>query len=837
MTLPPRLPALLSTYALAALTVLLGPAAWAQSTADVSGRVVEAATGDPLVGATVAVEAMPQSGTVTDADGRFRIAVPEGAATLVVRSLGYETERLRVTAGETDLRIALAYAPVEIEGIEVLAARTREYERLPGTATLLSAAEVRQIQPIGTQELLEYVPGVYGAADDGIGNARLSIGIRGLNPRRSSRVLVLEDGIPIQPALYVYPNMYYNPPVERIERVEVIKGSAAVRYGPQTMGGVINYITSRPRSTFGGAGHLTVGQNGYVSAFAEAGGFGTRGFVPEVQFLAKRGDGFRENNGFYQLNATAKATIRTGPQSTLFLKANGNLETYEATYTGLTEFSFDDDPEFNPKDDDEFFVRRASLDAIYNRSLSADVSSLTRAYVSVFDRRWWRENDVFIRSADLDAYNEDPSSVSFVAPFSIDEDSDVVRVGNGRDNFGILRTFYAAGVEHAYTWSHTLFGGESELEAGARLHVERFIDDRVLGDSPGAREGVYTQTDPDTEEEIVASNPSAGVVAKAQNYETAAVALFASERLRFGALEVTPGLRLEVFEQERVDRLQGSILDDKTTVVLLPGLGLNYQVGASNLFAGIHRGFTPPSSGALTIVDFGNTIEDGGLDVEAEKSWNVEAGFRVASPLLAAEVAGFYLYIDDLVAAGRGTAFRNLGSAQTYGAEVAATVRGARFGPLPDLHLSYTFLQTEVLDGLIPSAVVNNVSAVAIDGNELPYAPAHNLTVGLSRTVRGVTARADLRFVSEVFTDFENLDFATGRGETGPVPSYALLNASVRVPIGERLTAQMTVKNALDEVYVGSRLHSNPRQVTANQSSGILPGTRRQVNLGVRYTF
>ncbi|MEM6782518.1 MAG: TonB-dependent receptor [Bacteroidota bacterium] len=809
--------------------------------ATIAGVVVEESTDAPVVGATVTVVDAAFLGTVTDADGRFSFRVPPGAIEIEVRSIGFTTLRVAVTAGSSEadmLRIELATTAVEIAGIEVLAARGESFERLPGTATLVSTADVQQIQPIGTQELLEYVPGINAAADDGFGNARLSIGIRGLNPRRSSRVLILEDGIPIQPAVYVYPNMYYNPPVERIDRVEVIKGSSTIRYGPQTMGGVINYITSRPRDAFGGEGQVIVGENGYVSAFGEVGGFGTRDFVPEIQLLAKRGDGFRDNNAFYQLNATAKASIRTGPQSTLFLKANGNIEDYGATYTGLTEFTFDDDPTFNPKDDDTFLVRRVALDAIYNRVLSPRLASLTRAYANVFDRRWWRENDVFINASDLDAYNQDPTSVPFISPFAITDASDVVRVGNGRDNFGILRTFYAAGVEHAYTWQHRFFGVGSELEAGVRLHVERFEDDRVLGDSPDSRDGIYTQPDeddPDTE--VIATNPAAGVVAKAQNYETTALAVFAQERITLGPLELTPGVRLEVFEQERVDRLQGSVLDDKTTLVVLPGLGFNYAIGPANVFGGVHRGFTPPSSGALTVVDFGGTADEGGLDVEAEKSWNLELGIRAATPLVAAEVAGFFLHIDDLVAAGRGTAFRNLGSARTYGAEVAGTVRGSVLGPYPTLHLAYTLLSTEVIDGLIPSAVVNNVPAVDIAGNELPYAPRHTVVVGLSQTVRGITARADVRYVSEVFTDFENLPFTTGRGDTGPVSDYVVLNASVRVPVGDRLVAQLTGKNLLDEVYVGSRLHSNPRQVTANASSGILTGPRRQLNLSLNYRF
>ncbi|MEM7415418.1 MAG: TonB-dependent receptor, partial [Gemmatimonadota bacterium] len=649
-----------TTGLITSITLLLVAGApgsgFAQDVTTVSGRVLDADAREPVTGATVSAEVGGRArGVVTDAAGRFSLDLPGGAITLVVTALGFEDRRVDVVAGAAssrDVEIELLTAPLQISGIEVLTAPGRAYDRLPGTATQLSAVQVDQIQPMGTQELLEVVPGIYGAADDGFGNARLSIGIRGLNPRRSSRVLVLEDGIPIQPALYVYPNMYYNPPVDRIRGMEVIKGSAAIRYGPQTMGGVINYITSRPRDTTGGTAQLTFGENGYVSGFAEIGGFGSNGFQPEIQLLAKRGDGFRANNAFHQLNATLKTTIRTGVRSSLFLKANADYEDYEATYTGLTEFSFDNDPTFNPKENDDFLVRRASLDAIYDKRFGAGLSSLTRAYVSVFDRRWWRENDVFIRPSNLDAYRADPTSVPFVSPL---DSGDKVRVGNGRDNFGILRTFYAAGVEHAYTWDHGIGGRGAELEIGARLHVERFIDDRVLGDSPTDRDGRYTRPDPDDPDaEVLARNVAAGISAKAQNYETAAIAVFASERIRFGALDVTPGVRFEVFEQERVDRLQGSILDDKTTAVVLPGLGLNYDLGSGALFGGVHRGFTPPSSGTLTVVDFGSGFEDGGLDVEAEKSWNFEAGVRTATSAIAAEVAGFWLEIEDVVAAGRG---------------------------------------------------------------------------------------------------------------------------------------------------------------------------------------
>ena len=825
---------------LCVIALLLTPFALAgQTDPEISGRVIAESSGDAVVGATVSVEIEGRVlGTITDADGFFALQVPEDSGTLIVRALGYADSSVAIdplSGGVQGLQVALTAAPLRIRGVQVLAPQEKSYKRLPGTATSVPALALRQIQALGTQELLESVPGIYGAADDGFGNSRLSIGIRGLNPRRSSRILVLEDGIPIQPAVYVYPNMYYNPPVDRIQGVEVIKGSAAIRFGPQTMGGVINYITSRPRLEPGGSVGLTLGENGYASAFAELGGFGSDRMRSEIQLLGKRGDGFRQNNEFEQLNGTLKTTIRTGPRSTLFLKANGDYEESGATYTGLTEFSFNSDPSFNPKANDQFSVRRASLDAIYSKVHGPNLSALTRAYFSVFDRRWWRENDVFIRASQLGAYVADPASVSFLAPF---DPGDKVRIGNGRDNFGILRTFYAAGVEQAYTWSHGLGGLGAELEIGARLHGERFIDDRVLGDSPTARVGVYTMPDPDDpENDVVARNPAAKVTAKAQNYETVALALFASERLSLGALEVTPGVRFEVFEQERVDRLAGSRLDDRTTAVVLPGLGLNWELGRMNLFGGIHRGFTPPSSGTLNVVSFGSDVEDGGLDVEAEKSWNLEAGLRTSGSLLTTELSGFYLRIEDLVAAGRGTAFRNLGMARTYGVELATSLRAFSSESSPVAHVSYTYLQTEVLDGRIQSAVVNNVPSVDISGNELPYAPRHNVTLAVTQRIGGASLRADYRYVDDVFTDFENLDYTTGRGDTGPVPAYSVIGGSLQLPIGEALIAQLTVKNALDEIYIGSRLHSNPRQTAANQSSGILPGARRQVNVSLRYSF
>ncbi len=796
----------------------------------VTGELIDGENLAPVIGATVTLTTNKTTltGCTTDLNGQFSLSTNHrGSVRLKVRATGFEPydQELLLNGENTALTIKLVGTSLETSPVVVIGQSHKSQRRMVGAGAQVSPKTIRLINPIGTQEMLEYVPGINGFADDGMGNSRLNIGVRGLNPRRSSRVLILEDGIPIQPAPYIYPNMYYNPPTERIERIEILKGSAAIEYGPQTMGGVVNYITSRPRSSFGGRLDMTGGINGFFSTYAELGGIGNERFRTDGQFLFKRGDGYRENNSFHQYNGTLKFTIVPSARDVLYIKANGNYEESSATYTGLTEYSFRNNPEFNPKEDDLFTIWRASLDAIHTQSFSETLTSHTKGYFNVFDRRWWRENDVFFRASD---YEADPLSAQPVPWF---EPGDLLRSGNGQDNFGILRKFYSLGLERSYSLSHSLFGNPLQSRIGARLHWERFKDNRVTGDAPDARDRIYFEYDPEDSSIII--------LGSSEHYETTALAFYIREGITLGNLTMTLGTRAEVFEQEQIDRLSGNIYSDKTSFVILPGLGLNYEVGDINLFGGIHRGYTPPSSGALKVLDVGGSTRPGGLDLKPEKSWNLELGLRSANKWVGFEMTGFFLLIEDLVAAGRGTLFRNLGEVSTRGLEIGGSIKGSHcFSLLPDLNLSYTLLDTEVLEGVIPSAILAGDVPVNIAGNHLPYAPRHTVTAGLSKDFSfGLTIRADAHYVSKSFTDFENIETNTNRGDTGPIPGYTLCNASAGMKINSHWSVNITGKNLTDKVYIGSRLHSNPRQTEANLSSGILPGPRRQINLGIGYSF
>ena len=800
----------------------------------VSGTVYRNEKNIPLQGANVVFrsESGQQYGASTDINGMFNISeISPGNYDIKISFIGFEdySKNIIIETGKVyKVDAILSIEPILMAKLEIISEVETPYDKMPGAATVMDMQTLKLVNPIGTQEMLEYVPGINAFADDGIGNSRISIGVRGLNPRRSSRVLILEDGVPIQPALYVYPNMYYNPPSDRIDQIEVIKGSGTILYGPQTMGGVINYFTKRPRNEFGGALKLTGGENGYGSLFAEVGGWGSDKLKPELQLLFKRGDGFRQNNSFQQINSTFKLNYTPSSSKNMYLKGNLNYENSNATYTGLTKWSFENDPTFNPKEHDNFKVFRAAIDFIQSEKFSSTLTKSTTAFASFFDRRWWRENDIFIKASDLG--EDSPSAQPYYSTF------DLVRVGNGKNNFGILRTFYVLGLERSYKIKHDLFNRPSKMETGWRVYAERFIDDRQTGftnDSvytPDAREGVYFR----------GSGDSLEILGTSHHYETIALSGFLSESIDFGTLTLRPGLRIELFEQTRVDRMQGSIYQDKTLFVVLPGIAFSKSINGLNIFGGIHRGFTPPSSGALKILNFGEGLEDSGLDLDSERSWNKEFGLRGRSSLFDYEFAGFHIDIENLVAAGRGTAFKNLGKVTTQGIEARTSLLLSNiFSLLPDMDISYAFLDTEVKDATIISNVSGTAgSEVSINGKELPYSPDHTLTVGLEyNSSPKMNLRADLRYVSEVYTDFENIEKTDDIGVTGPIPSYNIFNISGSYKVSPQLKIFFSGKNITDEVYIGSRLHSNPGQKEANISSGIIPGPRRQVNIGLEYLF
>jgi Fe(3+) dicitrate transport protein len=255
--------------------------------------------------------------TFTNQAGEFVLhSVRPGRQGLSARGGSFEPVQASIVvprSGSADVTIQFRQIQATVSSIEVIGESAESTLEKPGSLFLVSREELRQSHPMDANELLRRVPGVTLREDSGPVAMRLNIGIRGLNPDRSRSVLMLEDGLPISLAPYGEPEMYYSPPIERMSRIEVLKGSGQIIHGPQTVGGVVNFITPDPPSSTRGEVEVSGGQRGFFTGRMQVGGSSddqTAGWL--LGYLHKQGDGFRSL--FFDVDGVqAKLTLTCDP--------------------------------------------------------------------------------------------------------------------------------------------------------------------------------------------------------------------------------------------------------------------------------------------------------------------------------------------------------------------------------------------------------------------------------------------------------------------------------------------------------------------------------------------
>jgi Outer membrane receptor for Fe3+-dicitrate len=185
-------------------------------------------------------------------------------------------------------------AEITLPRIDVVAGGEEAITKQPGSVTIVGPADLERIQPLSTEDALRTVPGIHIKGEEESAVVA-NIGIRGLNAA-DYKSLILEDGVPVAPGLFVGNSRYYNPRIQRMEEIEVLKGAAALRYGPNTIGGVINYKTKEPIDGVAVSGR--VGSHNYREASLEAGGKSPSGEAKAGVFYTRaKSDGF-QGKGF-----------------------------------------------------------------------------------------------------------------------------------------------------------------------------------------------------------------------------------------------------------------------------------------------------------------------------------------------------------------------------------------------------------------------------------------------------------------------------------------------------------------------------------------------------------
>jgi Fe(3+) dicitrate transport protein len=689
--------------------------------------------------------------------------------------------------------------------LPVIGEQPREALRtIPGSGSSVTQEEIRRMREVtSVQDVVKTLPGVVTRGEVASGIVP-NIGVRGLNPDRSEKLLILEDGVPAGLAPYIENAAYYVPPFERMARLELLKGSGSILYGPHTVGGVLNLITPDIPTCLSGRARTLVGTHGYLLGYAEVGQtVGRWGYL--VQGLGKRGDGWRDHAEFDVHDVTAKVRYQASACSDLTLKLNTYRQSSQDTYLGLTRGMFDQDAYQNPVEHDRLDVEWYSGQLTWRHQLSSCWSLLTNVYASKATRDWNRQD--FARNVGFAA--APANTVATVGDTAIDGGAIYLRASYGSRD----RDFWKVGVEPRLIGEHSFFGRPADLHVGARFHTEEMTDERNNR----------------------ATLHSAAVTRDRDVRSVDAWALFAQERVQVTSrLSLSAGLRMEAYDEERHIQIQaGAPVDIRGTtddVEWIPGAGFTYELGRSHtLFGGFHRGFSPPRT-AQAISSTGADLE-----LEAERSWEYELGVRGFAPVcgcewLSYEATGFFYDFENQVvpanqSGGAGTADTNAGQTEHLGFETAFTIDATRLltgrcDPCRTgvfLDAGYTFVDTE-----------NVTRNGTFEGKDLPYAPEHVGWLGL-RVESGSGWSASLvgRYVGDQFSDQANTVAVNAPGTVGVIDDHVVLDLMLRwQPRRSALTVTLALNNLLDETFVASRA-----------PEGTFPGTPVHGFLGLEVDF
>lgn len=771
-----------------------------QGASVVSGRVADT-NGAGIAGASVKI--VPQNSNrpivaVTGDDGAFSFSgLEKGTYLITVKADGFADSRSEILIPvDRPIDITLKAGQIAVDVMvtgSYLAGTEDSLLEVPGSIDRIDSFTLDASRVFDFSEALRKIAGVNVRDEEGFG-LRPNIGIRGTNPTRSTKVLLLEDGLPLAYAPYGDNASYYHPPVERYESIEVLKGSSQIAYGPQTIAGVINYLTPNPTEKPSFSIALTGGNRSYFNgSFSGSGTFNKTGVI--VHYTRKQGDGSRENTSSKLNDITAKIVQTVNDRHALTFKASYYGEDSNVTYSGLTLAEYIAAPRSNPFRNDFFYGDRFGFSASHTAVLSGRASLTTNAYVNNFKRHWWRQSSNSGQRPNR--LNVDPDCLS------------MAQLNTTCGNEGRLRNYETYGIEPRFNLNYdagTAFRGE--LQAGFRLHWEGQRRRQLNGDLPNSRDGV---------------------IAEANLRRNFAQSGYVQHRFIFGDLAITPGIRFERIDIERKNLLSDPIALGNTTVqAVIPGIGVAYSgLPRTTIFAGVHRGFSPPRAEDI----ISNT--GGVVDLDPEESWNYEFGFR-SNPFTGGKFEATYFRLDyenqivpASLAGGVGSLLTNGGRTLQQGMEFSAAVESAAiFRSRHNVYFrgAFTWLPTADFRGVRFSSVTPTIS---VTGNRLPYIPETNATysIGYSHP-RGFNGFVENVYMGGQFTDDLNTIAPTANGQRGYIEPQSYWNATANYTVEKiKTTFFVTVKNLADKTLIVDR------------SRGILPSNGRIAQAGFKIKF
>ncbi|MES2635781.1 MAG: TonB-dependent receptor [Pseudomonadota bacterium] len=720
------------------------------------------------------------------------------------------------------------------DAVEVKGILPEKLESVPGSFNIVDQEALIERRPFTVREALNNVPGINIVGEDAFVLAP-NIGIRGLDPRRTSRTLLLEDGMPLFLAPYGDPSAHYSTPLQRVNRIEVVKGSGQILYGPQTIGGMINFVTNPvPTKGFQGSVQASAGNNDFTGLHANVGYGDERGGIM-LDALQNKGDGIRDNHEFDVQEFTLKGQLNLTDRQTLIAKVGYYEEDSNISETGLGEVDYARDKFQAPSgNNDRFEHERESAQLQHIFQLDDTTKLSTQAYYSDSYRSSFRQTDA------PGGFDEEDNATGVTILERCDVNPDELTEANAENCGGRHRprsyTYY--GIEPRLDFQHSLFGLQSDAVVGFRWHKEDITRKQFRGNDSRAQSLSFLKDNIGLVDSDFASfREDIRIDVDAKSY-------YAQNTFYAGDWSLTPGVRVEDIRiktniRQAEGEVQNNAASDSTNrqTEVLPGFGVAWNgIANTTVFAGVHKGFAPPRPDRDLNVPECNADPDDlsncavAVNTKPETSINWEIGVRSSFYKgVSFESTFFHTQVEDVVINDGNGSFINGGESEQTGLEFAGRVD---FGTIYDtphniyLQGSYTnvFKAEFTKDGV-------DADDGIIDGDRLPYAPRHiaSLSLGYQHPV-GLNARVGVDYVSrqeaDAFTRALGPTDAALSGLSGDIPAYTLLNMSVNFkPVGSKASYFLSGYNLADKEYLASRV------------DGMAVGRGRQVVAGVRYDF
>ncbi|WP_160151864.1 TonB-dependent receptor domain-containing protein [Microbulbifer sp. ALW1] len=698
-----------------------------------------------------------------------------------------------------------------LETISVLGSEL-EVKKLPGSAHLVSAEDLQKFEYVDINRMIRAVPGVYVREEDGYG-LRPNIGIRGADGGRSGKISLMEDGVLVAPAPYSGPEAYYFPTAGRLDSIEVLKGPATLKYGPFTVGGAVNMISTPIPTSSAGAVKLEAGQYGENRLHTYYGSSSdTTGWLVETH--QQRAEGFRDIDRAgeadiakedYLLKGRLKSSEGAANAQQLDVKLQYSEEDSGMSYLGLSDADFAADPNrrYGISALDEMQNRHSTIQLNHSIALSDSFSVNTQAYYNKFKRDWFK---VSLGGLISDANGGDA-------------DAQAILDGTMDYDFGIKhndRSYMARGMQVSANWQLKTGEVQHDLEFGLRRHqdeVDRYQPTENYRQENG--ELVYLDTG-----DVSASN---------NRVEDAdATSLFVYDQVVLtDRLSLTATLRYEDIKtgqqryQDKERTEKGSSLSNALDE-WLPGLGMTYTLTeAVTLLAGVHRGFAPP----------GGDSSDGEA---GDLSTNYEWGARFDNGNLAAELIAFYSDYESTVqncsvavpcVNGNDSGSYALGESIIRGFEASlGTQWSLTNGWLIPLQTSYTYTDAEISKDSLDYIASGGSEGLA-KGDNFAYLPESVFAV-----TTGIDSGASWRLnLSAAYQDDMCVNNGCNRGNTDRfdhTESVWVVDAAAHYDFSEDFAGYLKVDNLMDDQAIINRAPDGAR---ANRP--------RTASVGVTYQF